>query len=74
MSKSSPTLEKPWAILGITRKQYAAARPWKKAGMNKEKYAELLNLIPHEGIKLLKEEAEAELLVKSIFGHSGRET
>ncbi len=28
----------------------------------------MLNLIPHEGIKLLKEEAEAERLVESIFG------
>ncbi len=28
--------EKPWAILGINRKQYAAASPWKKAGMTKE--------------------------------------
>jgi len=44
--KSIP--EKPWAILGINRKQYAAAKPRKKAGMTKEKYAEMLNLMPHE--------------------------
>ncbi len=50
--------EKPWAILCISRKHYAAARPWKKAGMSKEEYAEMLNLIPHEGIKMLKDEAE----------------
>lgn len=31
-------------FLGITCRQYAAARPWKKAGMTKEKYAVMLNL------------------------------
>ncbi len=70
ISESPP--ESPWAILGITRKQYAAARPWKKAGMTKEKYAEMLNLFPHEGIKLLKEEAEAERLVDEIFKQTGQ--
>jgi hypothetical protein len=60
MSEPTPTPESPWAILDITRKQYAAARPWKKAGMSKEKYAEMLNLMPHE--------ADAERLLEGIFG------
>ena len=47
MPKSNPNFEKPWAIHGITRRHYAAARPWKKTGTTKEKYAEMLNLIPH---------------------------
>ena len=51
MPKSNPNFEKPWAIHGITRRHYAAARPWKKAGTTKEKYAEMLDLIPHECIK-----------------------
>ena len=63
--------EKPWAILGINRKQYAAASPWKKAGMTKEKYAEMLNLIPHEAMQILKDEADAERLMEGIFGRRG---
>ncbi|GAB6060637.1 hypothetical protein [Desulfonatronum parangueonense] len=65
--KSILTSEKPWAILGITRKQYTAAKPWKKAGMTKEKYAEMLSLMPHEAMKILKDEADAERLVNEIF-------
>ena len=42
MPPSESLPEKPWAILDYTRRQYAAARPWKKAGMSKEKYAEML--------------------------------
>ncbi len=56
--KDQLSREKPWAILGISRKHYAAARPWKKAGMTKEKYAEMLNLMPHEAMQILKDEAD----------------
>ncbi|GAB6060294.1 hypothetical protein [Desulfonatronum parangueonense] len=62
--KSKLSAEKPWAILGLTRKQYASARAWKKAGMTKEKYEEMLNLIPHEAMEILKDEADAERLVE----------
>jgi hypothetical protein len=30
-----PPLEKPWAILGISRNQYVAAWPCKMAGLSK---------------------------------------
>ncbi|WP_045218066.1 hypothetical protein [Desulfonatronum thioautotrophicum] len=69
MSESTP--EKPWAILGITREHYFATKPWKKAGVSKEKIAEILNLIPHEAMQILKDEADAERLVESIFGSPG---
>ncbi len=59
--------EKPWAILGITRKQYAAAKPWKKTGMTKENYAEMLNLIPHEDMQILKDVADAERLGEHVW-------
>ncbi len=36
--------------------------------MTEEKYAEMLNLIPPEAIKMLKDEADAARLVESIFG------
>ncbi len=44
-----------------------------KAGMTREKYAEMLNLIPHEAVKILKDEADAERLVESIFGQTASE-
>ncbi len=36
--------------------------------MTKEKYAEMLNLMPHAAMQILKDEADAERLVESIFG------
>lgn len=57
--------------LGITSMQCAAANPWKKAEMTKEKYMEMLNLMPHEAMQILKDNADAERLVESIFGKRG---
>jgi len=36
--------------------------------MTKEKYAEMLNLIPPEAMQILKDEADAERLVEGMFG------
>ncbi|WP_152555240.1 hypothetical protein [Desulfonatronum thiodismutans] len=66
--KDQLSRKKLWAILGITRKKYDTIKPWKKAGVSKEKYAEMLNLMPHEAMQILKDEADAERLVESIFG------
>ncbi len=41
--------------------------------MTKEKYAEMLNMIPHEAMKILKDEADAEKLVERIFGQSNHD-
>ncbi len=41
--------------------------------MTKEKYAEMLNLMPPEAMQILKDNADAERLVESIFGKSWRE-
>ena len=60
--------EKPWAILGISRREYDKARPWKSAGMSKEAFAELVRAVPPEAVTVLKQEAEAEMLVEAIFG------
>ena len=62
------TLEKPWAILGISRQRYEAVKPWKAAKMSKEAFAELVRLAPPEAIKSLKDEADAEVLVEAMFG------
>jgi hypothetical protein len=39
--------------------------------MTKERYAKMLNLIPHEAMQILKDEADAERLVDGIFGPQG---
>ncbi len=60
--------DKPWAILGITLRRYDAAKPWKKAKMSKEEFANLVRLVPPEAVKNLKEHADAEMLLEAAFG------
>ena len=60
--------EKPWAILRMPRKRYEAAQPWKKAGLSRAKFEELLLLIPDELFGEMRDHAVAEVLVESIFG------
>jgi hypothetical protein len=40
--------------------------------MTKERYAELLNLFPHEAMQVLKDEVDAERLVDAIFKQSSQ--
>ena len=65
--QKSPS-EKPWAILGISRRQYDSAKPWKKAKMSKEEFAKLICLVPPEAIKRLRDNADAEVLLEAAFG------
>lgn len=60
--------EKPWAILGISRRQYETAKPWKKARMSKGAFGKLLCMVPPEAIKKLKDVADAERLIEAAFG------
>lgn len=59
--------EKPWAILGISRREYDKARPWKRARMSREAFGKLVLAVPPEAIKVLKDEATAEVLVAAMF-------
>jgi hypothetical protein len=59
--------EKPWAVLGWTRKQWKSIRPWKKANMSEARYAEMLRALDQEMIKDIKDHAMAEMLVDEIF-------
>ena len=59
---------KPWAILKVSRKQYATARPWKKAGMSRERFEEVLSMLPDSFIKQVQLEADAECLIAAAFG------
>jgi hypothetical protein len=59
--------EKPWAKLRMTRRQYETVRPWKKAGMGRGRWEELVLLIPDDAIDALKLEADADKLVEALF-------
>ena len=60
--------EKPWAILGWTRKQWKAQKMWKKAGVTKEKMIQLLQTLDHSTIQEMKDYAMVEILTDKIFG------
>lgn len=64
---------KPWAILGISRKEYEARRPWAKAGQSRERFEDLLLALGEhpEVLQDLRDYAEAEALTEMIFGQSG---
>ncbi len=58
---------KPWQRLGITKKQYLTSKPWKGTGLSREKYEEVISVVPLEHLNDLKIEAEAEALVEKLF-------
>jgi hypothetical protein len=66
--------EKPWALLGISRRQYEAAKPWKEAGQDRRKFEEIIRLIPPEAVDDLKLEAQAEALLEGVFGDEKAES
>ena len=59
---------KPWAILKVSRKQYCATRPWKRAGMSRKRYEELLSILPEGMVDAILREADAERLISAAFG------
>ena len=61
-------LNKPWAILKISRRQYFAARPWENAGMDRARFEEMLTLLPDGFIDQIHLEADAERLIEAAFG------
>lgn len=60
--------EKPWAILKVTRREYEATRPWKEAGISRARFEELLALMPDGFVDHCHREADADALVKAMFG------
>ena len=59
---------KPWAVLGMSRREYEAKRPWKVAGVSRDHFEEITVMVPAEVIAELKLHAEAELLLEKVFG------
>lgn len=66
------TKNKPWAILKISRRQYETVRPWKKSGMSRPMFEELLATLPEGFIDQLRLEADAERLLRTVFGEVDR--
>ena len=60
--------EKPWAILGWTRKQWKVRRLWKQAGVTEKKMSQLLHALDQSTIQEMKDHVMAEALTESIFG------
>lgn len=62
---------KPWAILKVSRKLYATARPWKNAGISREQFEQILAVLPEGFIDAIHLEADAERLIAAAFGGGG---
>jgi hypothetical protein len=60
--------EKPWAILGWTRKQWKTQKIWKKAGVTEDKMVQLLQSLDYSTIQKMKDHAMADLLTDKVFG------
>ena len=68
MLKNEFEKEKPWALLGISRKKYESARMWKKTKLTRKEFDELISSLPAEFFKEMQYIADGERLVESIFG------
>ena len=68
MKPLRPSPIKTWQRMGITRRQYLAARPWKSAGMSRTKYERIIMAVPQEILTEIRITAEADSLVERIFG------
>jgi hypothetical protein len=66
--KSKIKQDKPWAVLGWTRKQWKAKKPWKQAGVSEEKMTQLVLALDADTVQQIKDHAHAEALTEAIFG------
>lgn len=42
-------------------------KPWKKAGMTKKRYIDILLALPDETVQEIRDEAHAEMLLEGVF-------
>jgi hypothetical protein len=70
MGNGQPSIpqNKPWAILKISRRQFETVRPWKKSGMSRPMFEELLATLPEGFIDQLHLEDDAEKILRTVFG------
>lgn len=45
------------------------ARPWTRAGMSRERFEEMIAILPEGMIDEIQLEADAERLIAAAFGH-----
>ena len=61
---------KPWERLNLSRKAYAASKPWKTAKMKREFFEKILLSLPDELIQQWRLEGQTDFLLKQVFGDS----
>ena len=52
----------------MTRREFETKRPWKAAGVSRDEFEEMTQIIPQEIVEQIKEEAQAARFVEEIFG------
>jgi len=62
--------EKPWVLLGISRKEYEYLRLWKKTKLSRNEFDLLLVSLPDEFFKDIKLRVDVEKLIQAIFSKS----
>ena len=62
--------EKPWVLLGISRKEYDSLRLWKKTKLSRKEFDSLLSSLPDSFFKEVKLCVDAEKIVQAIFSKS----
>lgn len=65
--KNIMSVDKPWACLRMTRKQYEQQRIWKKLNMSRAEFDALVLKLPSDVVDEMYEEARADMLVAAIF-------
>ena len=63
--------EKPWAVMGITRREYESARMWKKTKLNRKEFDKLIISLPPDFFKEMQLEADGQRLIEALFGKDG---
>ena len=54
--------------MGINRKKYISAGPWKKAGMSLARFERITLAVPQEYLDEIRISAEADVFMETIFG------
>lgn len=62
---------KPWAKLNMSRKEWDRTKPWKKADCSKNEFTEIVLAVDQATLDAIREEAQADILMQQIFGHTG---
>jgi hypothetical protein len=59
---------KPWHKLGISKKLYSKAKPWKRAKMSRAEFERIIMHLPQDMLDEARISMETEALVEGLFG------